>query len=365
MKVKLKAESKTQEPGAAVGDAPPYPLARLAEVVGGELEGDGGVAIRAVNGIREAGPGEITFLSNARYAKFLSKTRASAVLLGLSAERVPLAVIRCRDPYAAFLKLLDLFARARPGPRTGIHPTAVLGPDVVLGGENAIGPYAVLEDGVRVGERTAILAGAYIGRGAALGDDCIVHPRAVVAEGTLVGHRVVIHSGAVIGGEGFGFYPDGGRYRKIPQIGRVVLGDDVEVGANSTIDRATVGETRIGRGVKIDNLVQIAHNVVIGEDSILCGQVGVSGSTEVGKGVTLAGQAGLVGHIRIGDGAKVGAQGGVTKSVPDGREVSGYPALPHALARRIYASMRRLPDALLRLRQLSERVERLEEKREP
>jgi UDP-3-O-[3-hydroxymyristoyl] glucosamine N-acyltransferase len=206
------------------------------------------------------------------------------------------------------------------------------------------------------------MAGVYIGRGTRIGDDCVLHPRAVVRHATRIGDRVVLHSGAVIGDDGFGFVPQGEGYRKIPHIGRVVLEDDVEVGANTTIDRATVGETRIRRGTRIDNLVQIAHNVTIGEYSILCGQVGISGSTEVGRRVTLAGQVGIVGHVRIGDGVKVGAQGGVTKSIADGQEVSGYPALPHSLARRIYASMRQLPTVLQRLRDLTARLETLERK---
>ncbi|MBD3336160.1 MAG: UDP-3-O-(3-hydroxymyristoyl)glucosamine N-acyltransferase [Candidatus Eisenbacteria bacterium] len=340
----------------------PLTLGRLAERIGARVDGDPSVRIDGVNGIREAGPGEITFLANPRYARYLESTRAAAVIVSEEQDTGGLPCLRAANPYRAFLQVLEVFAAARRRPAAGVHPTAQVSPAAVLGDGVALGPFVVVEDGARIGDRTVIETGVYVGRDTAVGSDCRVYPRAVLREETQIGERVIIHSGAVIGADGFGFIPDGDGYRKIPQIGRVVLEDDVEVGANTTIDRATVGETRVKRGTRIDNLVQVAHNVVIGENSILCAQVGISGSTEVGRNVTLAGQVGVVGHIRIGDGVKVGAQGGVTKSVPDGQEVSGYPATPHALAKRIYASMRRLPEALSRLREIAERLERLERK---
>jgi UDP-3-O-[3-hydroxymyristoyl] glucosamine N-acyltransferase len=340
-------------------------LEELARHVGAELVGDGEVLITGVNGIREAGPGEITFLSNPRYARYLETTRASAVIVGKPVAKARTSLLVVSQPYAAFLKVLELFAARRPRPAPGIHPTAVVHESARLGHGVHVGAHVVIEEGVVIGDGCIVMAGSYIGRGCRLGENCLLYPRVVLREETEVGDRVIIHSGAVIGDDGFGFLAEGEGYHKIPQLGRVVLEDDVEVGANTTIDRATVGETRVGRGTRIDNLVQIAHNVTIGENSILCAQVGISGSTQVGRHVTLAGQVGIVGHIRIGDGVRVGAQGGVTKSIPPGQEVSGYPALPHHLARRIYAAMRQLPEALRRLREISERLEALERKRNP
>jgi UDP-3-O-[3-hydroxymyristoyl] glucosamine N-acyltransferase len=335
-------------------------LGELADLVGGVVVGDPSTRITGLNGIREAVPGDITFLSNPRYARYLETTRASAVIMKGTDAPSPRNVLDAPEPYAAFLKVLEFFAGSQPRTQPGVHPTAVLGRNLELGSDITVGPYVVLEDNAQVGDRSVLMAGVFIGESVRIGRDCVVHPHAVVREKSRVGDRVILHSGAVIGDDGFGFVPHGDGYRKIPHIGRVVLEDDVEVGANTTIDRATVGETRIGRGTRIDNLVQIAHNVTVGENSILCGQVGISGSTEVGSGVTLAGQVGIVGHVSIGDGVKVGAQGGVTKSIDAGQEVSGYPALPHALARRIYASMRQLPEALQKLRELSERLEKIE-----
>jgi UDP-3-O-[3-hydroxymyristoyl] glucosamine N-acyltransferase len=334
----------------------------LTALLSGTLRGDPAIVIHGINGIREAGAGEITFLSNPRYAKYLKTTGASAVILAANSADAPIPVITCADPYGAFLRVLEIFARPRSAPDPGIHPTAVVGRNVQFGADVSVGPHVVIEDDVTVGDRTKIFAGVFIGRRSRLGADGILYPRVVVNEDSRIGERVILHSGAVIGADGFGYLPAENGFKKIPQLGRVVLEDDVEVGANATIDRATVGETRVGRGTRIDNLVQVAHNVVIGENSLLCAQVGVSGSTEIGRGVTLAGQAGIVGHIQIGDGAKVGAQGGVTKTIPKGQEVSGYPAMQHSLAKRIYASMRHLPEALQQLRRLSERLSRLERK---
>jgi UDP-3-O-[3-hydroxymyristoyl] glucosamine N-acyltransferase len=220
----------------------------------------------------------------------------------------------------------------------------------------------VLEERVTIGDGTAILAGTYIGRDADVGKSCLVYPNVTIREETRIGERVVIHSGSVIGADGFGFVREGDLYKKVPQIGNVEIGDDVEIGANVTIDRATTGTTLVGRGTKIDNLVQIGHNVRIGENCILVAQVGIGGSTELGSGVTLAGQAGATGHISIGDGATVAAQAGVTKSVPAGVTVSGYPAREHGIANRIYASSQKLPGLLKKVAELAERVKLLEEK---
>jgi len=331
--------------------------------VGARLAGDGAVRISGVAGIREAGEGQITFLANPRYEEHVARTRASAIILHDDMAPVPIPSLRSPAPYVTFLEVLKLFSDAgAEQPEMGIHPTAVIEEGVDLGPFHRIGPFVVIGRGTRIGQRAVILAGCYIGPGCVIGEDCVFQPRVVVHHGTVVGDRVLVHAGAVLGADGFGQAPDGERYRKIPQIGHVLIEDDVEIGANSTIDRATIGVTRIGRGSRLDNLVMIAHNVEVGENTIICAQVGISGSTRVGRHVTLAGQAGVVGHIEIGDGARVGAQGGVTKSIPAGESYSGYPAQPHVRATRGYAALRQLPEALRRLHRAESRLRELEER---
>ncbi|MCK4304761.1 MAG: UDP-3-O-(3-hydroxymyristoyl)glucosamine N-acyltransferase, partial [Candidatus Eisenbacteria sp.] len=243
-----------------------------------------------------------------------------------------------------------------------IHSSALVGRNVCCGQHAAIGPHVIIGDRCRIGENTTILPGVVIAADVSIGSDCLIYPNVVLREGTELGNRVLVHSGAVIGADGFGFVNRGGEHQKIPQLGRVVIEDDVEIGANTCIDRATTGATIVRRGTRIDNLVQVAHNVTIGRHSILCAQVGIAGSTAVGDGVTLAGQVGIVGHIEIGDHAMVGAQGGVTKSVPPGAKVSGYPATQHSLAKRMYAGMRHLPDLLKDVRELKRRLDKLDGK---
>jgi UDP-3-O-[3-hydroxymyristoyl] glucosamine N-acyltransferase len=273
-----------------------------------------------------------------------------------------LSVLESSQPYAAFVEAMKIFSEDRRDAAPGIHPTAVLGSGIRLGTEISIGPHAVIGNDVTVGDHATIMAGCFIGSDASIGDDALVYPNAVIREGCLVGRRTIIHSGVIIGADGFGYHRQGEKICKIPQIGNVVIGDDVEIGANTTIDRATTGSTRIGSGTKIDNLVMIAHNVQIGANSLFCGQVGVSGSAVIGDGVTLAGQAGVVGHIEVGDRVVVGAQAGVTKSVPPETSVSGYPAMPHLQSRRIFASMRSLPEMVRKVRELSQRIAELEKK---
>jgi UDP-3-O-[3-hydroxymyristoyl] glucosamine N-acyltransferase len=338
-------------------------LTDLAERLGVPLHGDGSIEITGVAGIREAQPGELTFLGHPKYEVFLASTRASAIIMtGLPPGRT-VPILESPHPYLTFLQALKLFAEDRLGIVPGIHPTAVVSASATLGDGVSIGPHVVVGDQSHLGDRVVLMAGAFVGGDVSVGAESLVYPNAVIREGTRIGQRVIIHSGAVIGDDGFGFTRDGETIRKIPQIGNVEIGDDVEIGANSTIDRATTGTTRIGRGTRIDNLVMVAHNVEIGENSILCAQVGISGSAKVGRDVTLAGQVGLVGHIDVGDRVRVGAQGGVTKSIPADTEVSGYPALPHGQARRIYASMRHLPDMIRLVRELARRLDALEAKR--
>jgi UDP-3-O-[3-hydroxymyristoyl] glucosamine N-acyltransferase len=339
---------------------PSYLLKEIASVVGGEVIGDGSIEIHGVAGIKEAVAGQITFLANPKYEAYLGTTRASAVIAAGNGDFAG-PVIRISNPYLAFLKVVRLFAgNPREIYPRGIHHTAIVGDDVELGDDIAIGPYVVVEDGVRIGPGTTIRPFVCIAEKVTIGSDCLIYSGVSIRERCRLGDRVIVHSNAVIGSDGFGYATDGGEHHKIPQIGIVEIEDDVEIGASTTIDRATTGVTLIRRGSKLDNLVQIAHNVVIGEDSMIAAQAGVSGSTELGRNVVLAGQAGLVGHITIGDGARVGAQGGVTKSVPSGTSVSGYPAREHSFARKICAATARLPELFREFRDLQSRVEALE-----
>ncbi len=339
-------------------------LSELAAELGGEVIGDGSIVIRGVAGIREAMPGDLTFLANSRYDAHLGETRASAVICARDRREAGLPLLVVDNPYLAFQRAVRIFRpdQHRPGP--GMHPTAVVAAEAELGRDVSIGPYCVVESGARIGDRVVLMSGTYVGHRAVVGDDSYFYPRVVVREECVVGARCILHPGVVIGSDGFGFAFDAGRYHKVPQVGNVVVGDDVEIGANTTIDRATTHSTKIGDGSKIDNLVQIGHNVVVGRHCIIVAQVGVSGSTELEDYVTLGGQAGLVGHIRVGKGAMVGAQSGVTKSVPAETVVTGYPATQHTIWKRLQALIHRLPDLFQRARDLEERVSELERQRE-
>jgi UDP-3-O-[3-hydroxymyristoyl] glucosamine N-acyltransferase len=339
-------------------------LSELAAELGGEVVGDGSIVIRGVAGIREAMPGDLTFLANSRYDAHLNETAASAVICSREKREAGLPLLVVENPYLAFQRAVRIFRPDHYRPTPGIHPTAVLAADVVLGQDVAIGAHCVVESGARIGDRVVLMSGCYLGHGVAVGDESYLYPRVVVREECVIGARCILHPGAVVGSDGFGFALDGGRYHKVPQVGNVVVGDDVEIGANTTIDRATTHSTRIGEGSKIDNLVQIGHNVVVGRHCIVVAQVGVSGSTELEDYVTLGGQAGLVGHIKIGKGAMVGAQSGVTKSVPTETVVTGYPATQHTLWKRLQALIHRLPDLFQRTRDLEDRVSGLERQRE-
>ncbi len=335
-------------------------LIELAERVGGELEGDGAIEISGVAGIREAREGDITFLGHARYQGFLPETKASAVILdpGCDAD-VASAVIRNDNPYLAFQKAMTILFGEPYAPAPGIHATAIIAPDVTLGRNVSLGPHVVIEPGCTIGDGVAVQAGSYIGHEVTIGDDTRVFPNVTIRERTSIGARCLIHAGAVIGDDGFGLTKDGAENRKVPQIGRVVIEDDVEIGSNACVDRATMGETRIRTGARIDNLVQVAHNVTIGEHAILCAQVGIAGSSIVGRNAILAGQAGISGHLEIGEGAQIAAQAGVIGDIPAGQRASGYPARPHGEQMRLIAATRRIPELLQRIdaleRRLSER----------
>jgi UDP-3-O-[3-hydroxymyristoyl] glucosamine N-acyltransferase len=335
-------------------------LTDVARLVGGEVVGGANPVITGVAGIREARAGDLTFLAARRYQPYMQSTRASAVLVG-RADQVERPAVRVENPALAFMKVLRHFSEAikLTFPRT-IHPTAVIDDSAQIGTDVSIGAHVVIEGDVVIGDRTTVLPGTCVMRHSRLGADCLVYPNVVLREYTEIGDRVILHAGVVLGSDGFGFLTEGTTHLKVPQIGRVVIEDDVEIGSNSCVDRATTGVTRIRRGTKIDNLVQVAHNVEIGEDSLVCAQVGISGSTQIGNRVKLAGQSGLAGHIRVGDGAVVGAQAGVTKTVAPDACVSGYPSRDHSQAMRQYASLARLPEMLDVVRQLEQRIAALE-----
>lgn len=331
-------------------------LAQVAQLVAGELIGSSELEITGVAPIGQAGPGDLTFVANPRYRPLLKTTKASAAIVDIQTEWPTLALIRHSNPYYAFLLVLRQFHPDEKPVSKGVHPQAFVSPDAVLGQEIGVSPFAVVESGVKIGDRTLIAAGCYIGRNVEIGEDCLFHPNVTIREKVKIGNRVIIHSGSVVGSDGFGYAKEKGVYHKIPQVGTVVIEDDVELGANVAIDRATMGETRIGKGTKIDNLVQIAHNVKIGENSIIVSQVGISGSTEVGKNVTIAGQVGLTGHLHIGDGAIIAAQSGVHRDVKPGQIVLGSPAREMQKSKKIEAIISNLPEYIEKLKKLEKAI---------
>jgi UDP-3-O-[3-hydroxymyristoyl] glucosamine N-acyltransferase len=333
-------------------------LYKLAEAVGGRIIGDGDVLIQGVAGIKEAKAGEITFLANPKYASLVRETKASAVILTQPDPRSSCAQLIVENSYYAFSRILSILIE-KPYHSTGISPQASIGHGVRLGRDLSIHPFVTLGDGSVIGDRVTLYPGVYIGEGSAIGEDSVIHPNVSLREKVSVGRRVIIHSGTVIGSDGFGFATHQGRHHKIPQIGTVEIEDDVEIGANVAVDRAALGKTVIKRGTKIDNLVQIAHNVVIGEDCLIVSQVGISGSAAIGHHVILAGQTGVAGHLTIGDNVTAGGRSGVTKDVPSNQIVSGYPALPHRQWLEAQATFARLPELRKRIKELEMELERL------
>ncbi|MBI1882630.1 MAG: UDP-3-O-(3-hydroxymyristoyl)glucosamine N-acyltransferase [Chlamydiae bacterium] len=337
-------------------------LKDIATLVGGTLLGRPEIKIGGVAGMKEAREGDITFLSNPKYLPFLDETRASAVLVGEEISPPPgKTVIRCKNPSLAFNKVVEQFKPSSNGFPKGIHPTAVLGKDVSLGPSVNIGPYAVVEEGVQIGKGSSIGAGSFIGHHSQVGRDTLIYPHVTIREETVMGDRVIIHSGTVIGSDGFGFETVDGVHHKIPQVGHVVIGDDVEMGANVTVDRARFGKTVIKKGTKIDNLVQVAHNVEIGEHCLIVAQVGISGTTQIGHHVIIGGQAGLVGHIEVGDEVIIAAKSGISKDVPKGMVLWGSPALPIQEEKRNIANVRRLGPFFDRVKELEKKVEKLKD----
>ncbi len=342
-------------------DAPADTTIRLSDLTARlqgslEAEGDEDALITGVAGLEDAAAGDISFLTDGRYRQYLASTAASAVIVGRDVElpddfRAGLSFLRVDNPYLAMGATLEIL-EPRPRPEPGVHPTAVLAEGVKLGDEVHVGPRAVIGEGASVGSLSIVSAGCVLAPGVQMGSDCFLYPNVTFYEGVVLGDRVIVHSGTVLGSDGFGYAQDGGRHVKIPQRGGVIIEDDVEIGANSCVDRATLGVTRIAQGTKIDNMVQIGHNCQIGAHTIICGQVGLSGTTKVGAGVMLGGQSGAAGHLTIGDGAMVAGGTGVINTIAPGATVAGYPHQEISSWRRVTAALRKLPDLMRRVSRL-------------
>lgn len=345
--------------GKAVQLLAGYTLGELAALLGGDLLGDPDVTIDGVAPIAEAGPGDIGFIDSPRKLSLAKESKAAAVIAPPLQEDIGKPVLQVANPRLVFARLLELFRPALHYEQ-GVAPGAHLSQSASLGENVVVMPGVVIAPGARVGSGTILYPGVYIGENSMVGEDCLIYPNVVILHDVEIGDRVIIQPGAVLGGDGFGYVTTNGRHHKVPHVGKVVIEDDVEIGANAAIDRGTCGETRIGRGSKIDNLVQIAHNVKVGRDCLIVGGNGIAGSTVLEDRVTLAGQCGIAGHLTIGHDTVVGARSMVLRDVPPGSHVSGRPARPHMESMRAEAAMRKAPEMLHRIKQLEERLAKLE-----
>jgi len=333
-----------------------FTLEQLAKTSGGELVGDPSLQITGAASLAEATPGEVSFFANPKYIALLRKTRASAIFVPPNfAETLDAAQIRVSNPAKAFEQVVLKFAPKPIQFPPGIHPTAVVDPSAQLGERVSIQPYAVIEAGATIGDDTIIGAGSYVGHETMIGSSCLIYPSVTIRERSRIGSRVIIHSGAVIGADGFGFEMVDGRQEKIQQLGIVQIDDDVEIGANTTIDRARFGRTWIQEGAKIDNLVQVAHNVVIGKNTVIAAQTGIAGSVRIGQRVLIGGQVGIIGHIEIGDNTAIGAQSGISKNISGGAWWAS-PAVPLAEAKQQIAWVRRLGKLFTRVKEIEKKL---------
>ncbi|MBC8412654.1 MAG: UDP-3-O-(3-hydroxymyristoyl)glucosamine N-acyltransferase [Nitrospira sp.] len=334
-------------------------LKELAELLGGKVTGNAEVDITGVSSITEALPGEITYISDMKHLKDLQNTGASALMVKteLKDQTIPMVIVD--NPQYAFARTLEIFHPVHDMP-SGISNAATLGNNTKFGSDVTIMPNVWIGDGVIIGRRTVLYPGTYIGRGTIIGEDSVIHPNVTIRNGVIIGNRVSIHPGSVIGSDGFGYVYENNAHYKIPQVGGVIIEDDVEIGANVTIDRATLGNTVIGSGSKIDNLTQIAHNVNIGKNCIIVSQVGISGSVDIGDGAVLAGQVGVRDHVKIGPGSMIAAQSGVGGNVPGGQIYSGSPAIPHKQWLKSQGIFTRLPDYIKRLIDTEKKLNRKE-----
>ena len=341
-----------------------FTLSKLCELIGAKVPPNKEhLEITGVTTVGDAGPGDVTFISNPKYIKYLPTTKAGAVILpgGIKAPETVVTLV-VDDPYMAFLKVLEAFNNRSPCDiASGIHPNAFKDPDAVMEKNVSIGAFAVIGSRVTVGDGTTIGPCSVIMKNSSIGKECIIYPNVTIMDGCRIRNRVILHAGVVIGSDGFGFAPHEGKYYKIPQIGRVDIGDDVEIGACTCVDRAAFGVTVIESGTKLDNLIQVAHSVRIGSNTVIASQVGISGSVTIGSGIKIGGQAGFAGHITVEDGASVGAQAGVTKDVPPGETVSGYPAKKHMKAMRLEAALRGLPDLMKKVKQQENKIKELKQ----
>ncbi len=333
-------------------------LSEIAKMINGELIGDSSINISDVAQIERAGEGEISFIASKKYFKFLSATNASAVIVPKDIEDTDKNIIKTDNPYVSFIKLIQLFRPSEVSVKSGIDKSAVIRKNCKIEESAAIGVNVVLEDNVTIKKGAKISAGVYIGRNVVIGEDTLIYPNVTLLKDVFIGNRVIIHSGTVIGSDGFGFIREVEDYIKIPHTGTVVIEDDVEIGSNCSIDRGTIGETRIKKGSKLDNLIHIAHNVTVNENTAIAAQVGISGSTSIGRDVQIGGQAGFVNNIKIGNRAQIGAQGGVIKSLPDDAIVWGTPARDLKETKKIEAYLRKLPDLFKRVRNLEKKKEK-------
>ena len=335
-------------------------LKELAQWVDGTVVGDGEIEISGVASVEEARQGQITFISNPKYLPHLSKTQASAVIVSKEVTQADKPHLCVTDPESAFAKVLTLFS-VQPYQPKGIDPKAWISPTARLGKDVTVYPFVYIGDRCSIGDRATFYPGVFVGEDSAIGEDSILYPNVSVYAGTVIGKRVILHGGVVVGGDGFRYVKEGKRNVKVPHVGIVEIEDDVEIGANATVDRATLGKTIVRRGVKIDNLVMVAHNVVIGEDSVIVAQVGIAGSTKIGSNVTLAGQVGVAGHIEIGDNAMVGAQAGVIHDLPGNQGYHGSPALPQREYIRAITTLPKLPEMRKTVLDLEKRIKKVEE----
>jgi UDP-3-O-[3-hydroxymyristoyl] glucosamine N-acyltransferase len=333
----------------------PFTAAEIAQHLQGEVVGDGSVVLAGLAPADQARAGHLTFAENEDYFARAEQSAAAAILVAGPFSSASKTIIRVSNARVAFAKVLALFF-PEPQPPGGAHRSAIVAGSARIDSTAYVGPHCVVGERVRIGPRSVLLGGNHLGDDCQIGAEVRLFPNVVVYPRSQIGNRVRIHAGAVVGSDGFGYVLDQGAHRKIPQIGNVIIQDDVEIGANVTIDCGALGSTVIGKGTKIDNLVQIGHNVVVGENCILVAQVGVAGSTQVGNYVTLAGQVGIAGHLKIGDRVTVAAQGGVMNNIPDGEKWMGSPARPDCQIKRIYIAMEKLPDLLHRVRDLEQRL---------
>lgn len=341
---------------------PTRTLSELARLCGAVVDGDATLAIDGPASLAEAGPREISFFSNPRYRSQLAETRACAVVVSPDIEkpRADLALLRVANPDKAFTAIVSAFVEAMPAPAPGIHPSACVDPKATIKEGASIGPFTWVGPGAVIGERTVLHASVSVGPNARIGDDSVLHSGVRIYPHVTIGSRVHLHSNCVIGSDGFGFEPTREGWSKIPQVGTVIVEDDVEMGASCAVDRGRFGATRIGRGAKLDNLVHVAHNVIVGEAALLIAQVGIAGSSRIGKRAIVAGQVGIGGHVTIGDGARIGAQSGVTGDVPPGVDYLGTPAHPRSETLRSWSLTARLPELTSRVRELEKKLAQME-----